>query len=194
MLPHPDEIRQKLQSLAMLDAIVMPDWELRYFSFNSQWSPGEMMGSLRDGEGSEFFFLFNETGVAAKIYCKDYSLEADTAAAMLGGIPLDFSSFLNEAAFNLDVATCYLWRRKEDHSWSVAPRDIVEIPFLAFVYDWGNYYLNWSASYYELGLNVNSIEAILRHQPLTENLIKSLNPDAELEAIVADANQIGYPK
>ena len=32
-----------LQSMAMMDAILEPVWEWRYYSFNSRWSDGEQM-------------------------------------------------------------------------------------------------------------------------------------------------------
>jgi len=62
LLPDVDGLRALLQSLAMLDAILSPEWEYRYYSFNSRWSEGEQMGSMRDGCGNEFFALFNEAG------------------------------------------------------------------------------------------------------------------------------------
>jgi hypothetical protein len=40
-----DLIRQS-KALAMLDAILSPEWEYRYYSFNSKWGPGEMMAVL----------------------------------------------------------------------------------------------------------------------------------------------------
>ena len=53
MLPEIDSLKRLSQSLAMLDAILEPDWELRYYSFNSHWGEGEMMASMRDGSGDE---------------------------------------------------------------------------------------------------------------------------------------------
>lgn len=34
-LPDVPALRRLMQSLAMLDAILSPEWEYRYFSFNS---------------------------------------------------------------------------------------------------------------------------------------------------------------
>ena len=42
MIPPINELKRKLQSLAMLDAILMTDWPSRYFSFNSKWGPDAM--------------------------------------------------------------------------------------------------------------------------------------------------------
>jgi hypothetical protein len=192
MFPSVDDLRGKLQSLAMLDAILMPEWEMRYFSFNSKWGPGEMMGSMRDGQGSEFFFLFNAVGGAGKIYCKENALGANTASA-LAEVPRDFSSFLEETAFSINTATCYLWQRRGDSAWSVAPRNIAEIPLLAFVANQGEYYRTWAEGYYEVEPDVNPVRAIFRQQPLTEQLVTSLNPEAEMAAVLTDAQEIGYP-
>jgi len=192
-LPSLDKLREKLQSLAMLDAVLMSDWEMRYFSFNSKWGPGEMMGSMRDGQGSEFFFLFSAVGGAGKIYCKENALGAHTASA-LAEVPDDFSSFLEEAAFSINTATCYVWQRRAESAWSAAPRNIAEIPLLAFVADQGEYYHTWAKGYYEVEVDVNPVRAIFRQQPLTEQLVTALNPEAEMEAVLTDAQEIGYPR
>jgi hypothetical protein len=51
-----------MQSLALLDAILSPDWEYRYFSFDSRWGPSERMGSMRNGQGDHWFALFSSAG------------------------------------------------------------------------------------------------------------------------------------
>ncbi len=38
-LPGIDDLRRLCQSLAMLDAILEPEWQYRYYSFNSRWIP-----------------------------------------------------------------------------------------------------------------------------------------------------------
>lgn len=61
-LPGIDELRRLLQSMAMLDAILSPEWEYRYYSFNANWSTGEQMGSMRNGCGDHFFAHFTPAG------------------------------------------------------------------------------------------------------------------------------------
>jgi hypothetical protein len=46
ILPGPDQLKSLCQSLAMLDAIMSPDWEYRYYSFDSKWGLDEMMASI----------------------------------------------------------------------------------------------------------------------------------------------------
>lgn len=48
-----ERIRALSRALAMLEAILSPDWEGRYYSFNSRWAPKQEMASMRNGEGDE---------------------------------------------------------------------------------------------------------------------------------------------
>lgn len=75
-LPDVVQLRRLLQSMAMLDAILMPEWQYRYYSFNAQWRQGEMMGSMRNGSGDELFALFNIHGA----FLKGFAHETDAAA------------------------------------------------------------------------------------------------------------------
>jgi hypothetical protein len=190
-LPSPADLKRKFRSLAMLDAILMPDWELRFFSFNSKWRSGEM-ASMRDGEGSEFFFLFSSTGVVGKIYDKESGL-APNVASVLARVPNDFSSFKGEPAFSTASATCYLWQKRTEKVWSVVPENTVEIPLLAFVADEGEYYRAWASNYYETELDLEPVRAVFRQEPLTNDLIVSLYPEAEFNAVLRDSEEIGYP-
>ncbi len=38
-LPDIESLRRLSQSVAMLDAILSPEWVYRYYSFNSKWGP-----------------------------------------------------------------------------------------------------------------------------------------------------------
>ena len=53
-LPHPEEILKRSRALAALDLILSPEWEDRYYSFNSRWDSNEMMASMRNGSGDEW--------------------------------------------------------------------------------------------------------------------------------------------
>lgn len=192
-LPDCKQTKKLLQSLAMLNAVVMPDWERRYFSFNSSWGQlGEAMGSMRDGQGGEFFFLFSDVGCAAKIYDPESPL-GRKAKSEKDKIPQTFSAFLNEPAFTIDSATCYLWRDASECSWTMAPKITKEVPFLAFLVGHGDYFRSWVEHYYELELEQEPTEQVFNHKPLTKALIRRLNPHASISSIIDDAKEIGYP-
>ena len=48
-LPDIDALKRLMQSMAMLDAILSPEWEYRCYSFNSKWGARgcAQMGSMR---------------------------------------------------------------------------------------------------------------------------------------------------
>ena len=68
-LPKIEKIIKICQGLALLDAIFIADWECRFFSFNSNWddTKNEMMASMRDSSGSEYFILFSKEGAVGKV-------------------------------------------------------------------------------------------------------------------------------
>ena len=124
-----DEIKRVSQSLAMLDLILVQEWEYRYFSFNSTWDSDEMMASMRNGEGDEYFILFSKNGIAGKIFQKN--IEAAQSNDVLQMIPDEFSSFKTEPAFKLDYITCCFWKKYSDNKWCVSPA-LEKIPLLKF--------------------------------------------------------------
>lgn len=67
-LPGPPALERLTRSLAVLDAILSPDWEGRYYSFNAGWDAarGERMASMRDGCGDDWFLLFSPAGAFLK--------------------------------------------------------------------------------------------------------------------------------
>lgn len=40
-LPEVSRVRDLSKALAMLDAVMSPEWEARYYSFDSHWSPDD---------------------------------------------------------------------------------------------------------------------------------------------------------
>ena len=128
-LPDVDRLKPLLQSLAVLDAIMSPEWEYRYYSFNTRWSYSEQMGSMRNGSGDEFFALFNRAGCFIKGFAHECSMTPyrtqppEIWTGILDGVPDDFSSGLNEPAFSMNEVTFCIWRRYADYSWSHGPID-----------------------------------------------------------------------
>ena len=47
-LPDIRVLRRLTRSLAVLDAVLFPEWEERYHSFDASWSTGELMASPED--------------------------------------------------------------------------------------------------------------------------------------------------
>lgn len=196
LLPAIPELRRIAQSLAMLDAILCPEWEYRYYSFDSGWGSGEEMASMRNGSGDDWFLLLDGAGAALKGFAHELAGDSVLPREIQQQVPADFSSFLGEPAFSMQYATFCYWRRANDVSWSKvggAVGDDGADDMLALLVSGPSGYKQWAEDYYEVPVALVAVEALFSHQPLAEPLILALNPDADLAAVHAEAGEIGYP-
>jgi len=60
-LPEPKKLERICRSIAMLEAIVSPDWESRYYSFDCHFAAGQRLASMRDSSGDDWFILYAPT-------------------------------------------------------------------------------------------------------------------------------------
>lgn len=210
-LPDLPTLRRRMQALAMLDAILSPEWEYRYFSFDSHWAGdkngGEQLGSMRDGEGSHYFAWFGPAGCFFKGFDPEcplspfaYEPARDVAEGVLNYVPTDFTPCLREPAFVLEETTFCIWRRTKDSSWQHGP---VQFPkddpdpdgsarLLAPLDGNPHTYAAWAKEYFDRDVPVNVVEAIYAHQPLTSEMAKALG-NKSFKTLLVDIQEIGYP-
>ncbi|HXU76511.1 MAG TPA: hypothetical protein VN794_08075 [Methylomirabilota bacterium] len=202
-LPGIEDLRRLTKSLAMLDAILSPDWEYRSYSYNAKWGPGEEMASMRNGCGDDWFLLFDGNGAALKGCAHEYPLagDRDFAALIQEMVPPAFSSFLKEPAFSMERATFCLWRSFSDPAWNVvrpphravSPEDDGSAELIEIFDGAPATYHTESEAYHERTIPLEAVQAIYRHEPLKEQLVASLNADCLLADLVGEALEIGYP-
>lgn len=188
-----------MQALAALDAIISPEWEYRYFSFNSRWGDGEMMGSRRNGSGDEMFVLFNNAGAFIKGFDHERWDENLTLDYFYGSVPPGFTDGTTEPAFSPNLVTFCCWRTTMSDHW-----DFAQVPQLLAVDDGSAgmmseldddpaSYLSFARDYYEAEFDVRSVAAIYCHTPMTLALATSLNSATDYPTLIRDLSEIGYP-
>jgi len=203
-LPNICEFRRRTKALAMLDAILSPDWEYRYYSYNSKWSSGEEMASMRNGSGDHWFALLTSDGVAIHGLAHEYPMYRPNAPwpGIFDSLPAEFrENFFNEPAFDTANSTFCIWRRILDQDWSCG---ITEFPLgddpdgslwlLSQLDGDPRRYVRFAADYYETDVPLDAVTAIYMHQPITSDLLKLLNSSIDLSALVHDIAEIGYPE
>jgi len=196
-LPSIPDLRRVTQSLAMLDAILSPEWEYRYYSFNSAWGPGEEMASMRNGSGDDWFLLLDQAGAAIKGFAHELARGPNFSQNIQAQVPADFSSFLNEPAFSMQHATFCYWRKTDDNSWSKVPGgpdDDGADEMLALLVSGPSGYKEWAEDYFEVPVALDAVTALFAHQPLSDSMILALNPDADIDFTYGQAREIGYPR
>lgn len=197
-LPKIEELINISQSIAMIEAILMPEWEFRYFSFNKNWDSNQYMASLRDGEGSHYYILFNinseideiDIDCLGKIYDKDSSVN-DNIQNLIKSID-DFKLFLDEVAFENDDATLYFYFNHNKGIWEAVPYE-KNIPFLGVFKYKEEAYISWAEQYYEISIDRNTIKEFFEFKPLTQKMVSKLNPKLTIEDVLEDIYEIGYP-
>lgn len=198
-LPEVDELRRRCQALAVLDAILCPEWEYRYFSFNASWSEHEMLASMRNGEGDDWQVLFHPAGTIVKGFAHGSPMAKESPwPGVLDKLPQDLAEGIQE--FALAQTTFCLWRKNEDSFWQVGE---VEYPagsdpdgsdtLLSFLDGDPMTYCKWGESYYGTRLNPRAVEHIYRHEQLTPFVVKTLNSDIQLDEARAEIRDIGFP-
>ncbi|EEF59179.1 conserved hypothetical protein [Pedosphaera parvula Ellin514] len=202
-MPEIKTLRRLTKSLAMLDAIICPEWEFRYYSYKQNWGTDEEMASMRDGSGDEWFILFALHGAALKGFAHESALAADKSfpSQIQKSVPAEFTSFLHQAAFSMQKATFCLWRKNEEAIWNIVmPNEGIDWlesdgsgEMLSILDGNPETYQTWAESYYEQAVSLVAVKAIYDHQTLTSDLVALLNPEIALSDIKADVGEIGYP-
>jgi hypothetical protein len=205
-LPAVVELRRLCQSLAMLDAVLMPEWDNRYYSFDAHWGDGEMLASMRNGSGDTYAILFTAAGAIIKGYAHESEMGRYAAESgrpwpgVVEQVPPEFQPMLAEPAFPLEETSFCVWRKADAALWEVGAIRFPEgedpdgSRLLLSVLD-GNprTYQEWSEEYYERSVPLDAVEAVYQHQPLDGHLLGQLNPDITVDELSDDGQEIGYP-
>jgi hypothetical protein len=207
-LPDIETVRRWSQALALLDAIVSPEWQYRYFSFDAHWAADLEVASMRNGSGDEYSITFAPIGAYARGFDheSDMSPYAQSPAAVWPGViddvPAEFEEFVAEPAFSdegVPRATLCLWRRSDDAKWR---HGSVTFPSGADPdgADWlfeqldgqPDTYRGFALDYYEKEIDLAAITHIYRHEPVSDQVVSALNPQLSLSDIADDLHEIGY--
>ena len=192
-LPEPDVLKKRWQSFAMLDAILSPEWELRYFSFDAHWGEGEMLGSMRDGEGSAMRCLFTNTGAVLSGFDVKQMKHAQVLKAK--HLPQTLAVFAAEPAFDNQHTSFCFFAEKGTPDWSTALHSIGsdghnEMLTLAGMD--ANAYVAWALEYYEAVVPVDAAARIFAAEPLTAEIVHAINAEVVLRDVRNEAKEIGY--
>jgi hypothetical protein len=190
----------------MLDAILCPEWQYRYYSFNAHWSDGAQMGSMRNGCGDDFFALFNSAGCFLKGFAHEAPMTPYRSRAkkvwpgVLEKVPSEFAACLKEPAFSIEDTTFCIWREYCDVAWQCGD---IEFPdgsdpdgsqdLLSPLDGNPKSYQDWAKDYYDHSVPLIAVRRVYDHRPLTRALIAQLNSEPTLEDLEADIREIGYP-
>lgn len=182
------ELRRKLKILALLDAIIEPEWDYRYFSYNSSWSENEEIGSLRDGCGGEWFLWTSGSLAGYKCLSPEDDVVSDIDD-IRNQIPPSYEDFLNEPAFSMGHATC-IWVLTQSE-WRKYGLPVNNLIGLESASQWrAQDYYGWATEYYERDIAISALEKVFSGA-FSTSIVAELNPDITMSDLQADLDEIG---
>jgi hypothetical protein len=206
-LPSIPELIRRTKALAALDLIMSPDWDMRYYSFNSTWSASQQMASMRDGCGDEWWMVFHADGWTA---LKGLGHESPAwseggdslSIALQQTFPSELAEFSHEPAFRWDSTSfaAFCLPAHRDWVWSkpltqFSKLDGGEDELLALLSGSPQDYADFASQYYEADVPVKIVQQVFSLSPITEDVVLALNPDADFSAIEAELfEEIAYPR
>lgn len=196
-LPDPAALERICKRLALLDAIVCRDWEFRYYSFNRVWDPdaGQRLGSMRNGEGDEWFAVFQEDGAFLRGFANDAPLR--NPPGLFDGVPPALHALVDEPAFG-DITTFCFWNTGD--GWKRSPTEIPDgvdpdgsAALLAILVDDPVAWKAFALEYHELDVPMAALQRIWADEPLDAELLAAIAPDVTLDEMAEDLEEIGWP-
>jgi hypothetical protein len=206
-LPPIDRLIGRCRALAALDLILSPDWQSRFYSFDSRWSQDELMASMRDGCGDEWWIVFHCSGWAAL-----KGLGHDSPAwnmhheklslALQRSFPGGFGNFSTEPAFRWSETSFAYFHSADATGWTRV-NDVAgystdaagDTQLLAHVVGLPSDYAVFARDYYETEVDEHIVAAVFALQPITNAIVSDLNPSTSLEDISEELyGQIQYPR
>ncbi len=206
-LPSIPDLIRRTKALAALDLIMSPEWDSRYYSFNSTWSASEQMASMRDGCGDEWWMVFHSDGWAALKglghESQAWSKGGDSlSTALQQTFPPELAGSSHEPAFGWDSTSFAAFRLPGNSRW-VWTRSLTEFSnldggeddLLALLSGSPHDYVDFASHYYEADISIEIVQQVFSLSPITEDVIASLNPDTSFPAIEAELfDEIAYPR
>lgn len=205
-LPAPLELERFSVAIAALDAVLCPDWEDRYFSYDPAWGDGERMASMDNGSGDTYQIVFSDQGVVVRGFDHESALSpwgadgGELAPGLLDGFPAALREVIDEPAFTTDGGpeielTFCAWRLVGDDGWTVGSLEDdggAEILLAVPLDGTAAGYAEYALEYFEEEIDAGLIATFLEHRPVDLATIQALNPDADHE-VLGELAAMGYP-
>ncbi|MGY0064083.1 hypothetical protein ACWY4P_47890 [Streptomyces sp. LZ34] len=210
-LPEIAVLQDHCRSMAMLEAVLNPEWADRCYSFDGHWSETESMASMRNGSGDEYSIVFSAAGT----YVRGFAHESPMSPyaqdgpwpGVLDDVPEVFRSCVEEPAFSdedgMPVITACMWREQGDNDWKTGTIDFPEETtgdpdgagslFPLLVDRSAEAFQRWAADYYEVPIDLEAVRHVFSSRPLTEGVVSALNAEVTLADLAGDITEIGYP-
>ncbi|MFE9045505.1 hypothetical protein ACFYOG_31945 [Streptomyces sp. NPDC007818] len=210
-LPDIATLRDLSRSMAMLDAILLPDAPLlRRHRYDAHWSAAQELAVMDDGGGGTYSIVFSAAGAYIRGFDHEsrmspYAGDGTPWPGVVDTVPEVFRSCVEEPSFQLEgiphITVC-LWRESTDEQWRTGDVDFDNSRSVPDGSGWffdhlidgtPRKYQAWAQRYYRATVDLDAVIDVYELRPLTPDLIAWLNPSVTLGQLGDDIASIGYP-
>ncbi len=204
-LIQPAKLKELCKSISVLEAIICPEWDLRYYSYQKTWSENEAIFEMRNGQGDHLLILFQKDGICINGFAKKSKINTlsnglqKTSALNIDTLPEQFNEFIfEEPVKSIGTSFCIWSVNGED--WKVGNISLANDDYkdgsedlLELLDGHPMTYKIWAEEYYECDLNIKYIEEIYKGKLLSKEMVDGINPDlVDYEQLKEDLEEIGY--
>lgn len=153
LLPNSSELQKICKSISTLEAILCPEWEYRYYSYQKDWSDTEEFCEMRDGTGNKMLIIFTRKGTCINGFAKESEMngwksipikqkksfteklfgskkeiKTELTQIIPKGVVDNLPKVFNEFIFGEPVksigTTFCIWQTETDNNWKIGKVDL----------------------------------------------------------------------
>ncbi|THA85784.1 hypothetical protein [Streptomyces sp. A0592] len=214
VLPGIPALRDRCRALAVLETVMDP-WE-QFFAYAADWSETEEAALMDNRSGDDYAIVFSEAGAYARGFAHESLMspwggeDVEVWPGLVDAVPEAFRPYVTEPAFCDDDGdgpvprvTVVFWREAADEAWHTGPVKIPQSPggygdgardlFEVLAAGTPEAYRDFAEEYYERSVDLEAIRHVFALRPLTGDVVKALNPEADLGVVTGAVAATGYP-
>lgn len=184
LLPNKNKLQSICKAISVLDAIISPEWEYRYYSYDSKWGEGEEFCEMRNGSGDLINILFLNDKCVISGFAHEY--RNNEKSQITENLPEIYNEFIfGEPVASLGTTFC-LWIN-DNLNWQVG--NIIDYndnsEEMLEIFD-GNpqTYIDWASEYFEdsykeTGIPLEIVTKIYDGAVLTKEMVLSIVEEIE---------------
>lgn len=198
LLPNKNKLQSICKAISVLDAIICPEWEYRYYSYNSKWGEGEEFFEMNNGSGDLMHILFVNNKCIINGFGHEY--QNNDKSEITKNLPEIYKEFIfGEPVASYGTTFC-IWIN-DNVNWQVGNikdyNDNSEEMFEIFdgnpqtYVDWASEY--FEDSYKETGIPLEIVTKIYEGVILTKEMVLSIVEEIEdWELLETNLKEIDY--
>jgi hypothetical protein len=203
MLPEPEWLKKQMLVQAALNIILCEEDWLRYHRFDPNWGQNISLAKIDNGAGDHLFILFSPEGTLLKGFDHESELspyandEEEIAPGIYKAVPSSLSHLLEDDALEREDVTFCIWREKSDTAWKKGNAEVSEHVdgsgfLIGAIFPTAEDYVEFAEGYFEQQLPLGVVSQIYQGNPITDEMIRTLNPERNVEETLKELAELGF--